>query len=83
MSDNDAVLAEMLQESLNSEIEYVRDDFASKAMERLLSPDVGAEIYHNPEMADKLAATCYAIADAMMKARYVEPIKVSFLPEVH
>lgn len=81
MSNNDAVLAQLIAESDKANLEYLRDDIALRAMERMLNPETGAEIYHHPVHATKLAVTAYAIADAMMKARYVEPIKVE--PEVH
>jgi hypothetical protein len=45
--------------------EALRDEFAAKAMQGMLAADYNCA----PEYAQDLAATAYAIADAMLKAR--------------
>ena len=46
----------------------LRDDFAMLALKTILADDASLAI-GTPDEIDELAVNCYAVADAMMKAR--------------
>lgn len=73
MNRNDMFLAHCIAEDLTG----IRDDFARIIVGKVIDSDTLSAIMHNQVSGEEVAKAIYFMADALMKARAVEPLKVN------